>query len=280
MRTLVRDSLLPPTRRLATQLSWCAPAYHSMASVASPHSSLAAGSAGNDAAGASGAIPGAAAGASMPSWRTMLDVSIQRSRKVRGGNYVQLATSTQEGHARVRTIVQRGIFSHNDHETVFKFITDSRSEKVAQLNDRPDAEMCWWFLKSSEQYRVRGKLTVVGGGAVGEDQKLLAIRKQQWGNLRDSAREQFYWTQPGVPLSESDDIETASGEYLGDGSHETAVIPAGGRGADGKVLPPPPTFLLLLLWPEYIDYLRLTDNCRMVFKKSDDATWRGDEVSP
>jgi pyridoxamine 5'-phosphate oxidase len=218
-----------------------------------------------------------------PDWRTMLDVSMARSRKVRGGNYVQLATATSEGEPRVRTVVQRGLLAHGGHATVFKFITDARSEKVAQLRHRADAEMCWWFLKSSEQYRVRGKLTVVGNGEdEEEDAALLAVRKQQWGNLRDAAREQFYWTQPGVPLSEEGGAaERAGAGGQGGGCEETAGIPAGGRGQDGKVLPPPPTFLLLLLWPTCIDYLRLTDNCRMVFEQdSGGATWKGKEVSP
>ena len=154
---------------------------------------------------------------------------------------------------------------------------------VPQLRHRADAEMCWWFLKSSEQYRVRGKLTVVGNGEdEEEDAALLAVRKQQWGNLRDAAREQFYWTQPGVPLSEEGGAaERAGAGGQGGGCEETAGIPAGGRGQDGKVLPPPPTFLLLLLWPTCIDYLRLTDNCRMVFEQdSGGATWKGKEVSP
>jgi hypothetical protein len=70
---------------------------------------------------------------------------------------------------------------------------------------------------------------------------------QQWGNLSDGAREQFYWTAPGQPV----DIPT------------TQVVPApptGGRGADGKVLSVPDTFLLVLLWPLQVKYLRLTDN--------------------
>ena len=55
------------------------------------------------------------------------------------------------------------------------------------------------------------------------------------------------------------------------------MIPTGGRGEDGKVLPPPSTFLLLLLWPDYVDYLRLTDNCRLVYEKGPDSDWIGKE---
>lgn len=215
-----------------------------------------------------------------PNWRNMIDISIARSRKIRGGNYVQLATCTPEGHPRVRTIVQRGIMQHRDHRTVLKFITDRRSEKVSQLKVTPEAELCWWFLKSSEQYRIRGKLTVVGSAEdnLEASPELMSARKQQWGNLRDSAREQFYWTQPGVPINEETDEK-----ILAPGTNSSVLeVPVGGRGSDGKVLPPPKTFLLLLLWPEYVDYLRLTDNCRMIFQRMPGVgdVWNGHEVSP
>ena len=212
-------------------------------------------------------------------WRNMLNISIARSRKVRGGNYVQLATCTHEGHPRVRTIVQRGIMQHGGHNTVLKFITDCRSQKVSQLKARPEAELCWWFLKSSEQYRIRGKLTVVGDIEESPDAapELIAARKQQWGNLRDSAREQFYWTHPGLPLD-----QVPEGMMDGPKCSNKLDIPSGGRGSDGKVLPPPKTFLLLLLWPEHVDYLRLTDNCRMDFRRlpGNDDIWQGEEVTP
>ena len=132
------------------------------------------------AAPASSALASGETAEALPHWRNIIDISIARSRKVRGGNYVQLATVTPEGHPRVRTVVQRGIFAHGDHKNVFKFITDRRSEKVAQIATQPEAEMCWWFVKSSEQYRIRGKLTVVGAqdDMELEDPKLLEIRKQ------------------------------------------------------------------------------------------------------
>ena len=39
---------------------------------------------------------------------SLLNVSIRRSRKVRGGNYVQLATADNKGHPACRTVVFRG----------------------------------------------------------------------------------------------------------------------------------------------------------------------------
>ena len=82
-----------------------------------------------------------------------------------------------------------------------------------------------------------------------------AERKQQWGNLSDLAREQFYWENPGIPHSSS----TTSEE-----EEDAKGLPFGGRDGDGKVLPPPDTCLLMLLYPTKIDYLRLGDNYRQV----------------
>jgi len=57
-------------------------------------------------------------------------------------------------------------------------------------------EMVWWFGKSSEQYRVEGELQLVGATeAVGGppfSAALAAARKQQWGELAENAREQFF----------------------------------------------------------------------------------------
>ena len=67
-------------------------------------------------------------------------------------------------------------------------------------------------LADQEQYRLLGKLKLVGGDE--SDAELLSVRKQQWGNLSDPAREQFYWQPPG--------------EYSG-----KSQVPAGGRDDEG-----------------------------------------------
>ena len=69
------------------------------------------------------------------------------------------------------------------------------------------------------------------------DEELASCRKIMWGNLSDSARESFFGNQlPGKPFQE-----------------ETAAIPTGGRDENGKVLPPPDNFLLILLIPKTVD---------------------------
>jgi len=186
-------------------------------------------------------------------WRDRIEASIAKSREVRGGNYVQLATVDAANAPKVRTVVFRG-FAPDGR---LKIITDRRSAKFGESRR---VEVCWWFGKSSEQYRVTGDMTYVGSDGSEED---LTLRKQQWGNLSDKAREQFFWAHP--PAGSFDEAPEA--------------VPEGGRGADGSVLPTPDVFLLGLLAPDAVDYLRLTDNFRQV-DRSVDGAWTCGRVNP
>lgn len=210
-------------------------------------------------------------------WRERINGSIARSRKIRGGNYVQIATVDPETcEPRCRTVVFRGFLSPRPKEDgsaadkgeescVMKMITDLRSSKVGEASGHTSpttsntCEMVWWFAKSSEQYRVRGKLQFVGGDE--SDDFLVRMRKEQWGNLSDMAREQFYWRDPSI-------------EY-----EPQVKVPEGGRGEDGKILPPPENFLLMLLNPTRVDYLRLTDNFRQ-FDEFEGEKWLEKRVNP
>jgi hypothetical protein len=212
------------------------------------------------------------------SWRAMLEISSNRSRKIRGSNFVQIATVDPETkEPRCRTVVFRGFLKlpegHSclnycdDLSCIMKMITDSRSQKVSQAMGHPNkaAELLWWFPKSSEQYRVSGELLFVGSGqfALDGDSDLATARKEQWGNLSDSAREGFLVEQfPG---------EAYSGE---------TQVPAGGRDEEGKVLPPPESFLLMLLIPKSVDYVRLTNMYRQVDERNAKGEWSFLRVNP
>jgi PPOX class probable FMN-dependent enzyme len=197
------------------------------------------------------------------SWKSRIDASIAKSRKIRGANYVQLAT-VSNNEARCRTVVFRGFqklpSSHpasvecDNTSCVMKMITDNRSQKVREVSMNSSAEMVWWFPKSSEQYRIRGELLFVGNGDfnLDEDKLLATARKEQWGNISDPAREQFFWEKPDV-------------DYTG-----TPNVPSGGRDHGGNILSPPDSFLLMLLLPQRVDYLRLGDNFRQVDNRVSD----------
>ena len=197
-------------------------------------------------------------------WLERIEKSIARSRKVRGGNYVQIATVDKDGRPHCRTVVFRGFLRYSDQGRevlAMKMITDARSEKVVQIEHSNLCEMVWWFGQSSEQYRLNGALHLVG--ALNDNAELISARKQQWGNLSDPAREQFYWHPPGA-------------EYSG-----TPTVPPGGRNSEGRVLDPPENFLLLLLVPQSVKYLRLKDNLAITDTlDTSSSAWNFRRVNP
>lgn len=206
------------------------------------------------------------------SWRSLLEVSIAKSRKVRGSNYVQISTVSKDGEPRCRTVVFRGFLNNNnlteDHPMsplnggqydgkpcVMKMCTDLRSKKVDEVAHQPISEMVWWFPKTSEQYRVRGFLLLVGDES--DDRDLKIARKEMWGNLSDPARESFLDDKKPMPL--------------------------GGRDEEGKVVTVPANFLLMLLDPMHVDYLRLTGaQYRQIDQRQpqNGATWSSKSVKP
>ena len=202
----------------------------------------------------------AAPEAGVVQWRTRIDGSIARSRKVRGGNFVQIATVGEDGRPRCRTVVFRGFADVGDGREAMRMITDARSGKVAQVERSPACEMVWWFSKTSEQYRISGDLELVG--PTHSSTHLLQARRQQWGNLSDKAREQFFWDPPAKPFSGDPDV------------------PTGGRDVSGDLLAPPDSFLLLLLHPNSVSYLRLTDNFAQQDETTTDKAWSSHRVNP
>jgi hypothetical protein len=115
---------------------------------------------------------------SIKSWKTRMDISIAKSRKIRGSNYVQLSTvDVLTCEPRCRTVVFRGFVKgsippssvvDNDGDgcdfgdgCVMKMITDARSSKVNEVlytrknakelggdetkeEIRNNAELVWW----------------------------------------------------------------------------------------------------------------------------------------
>ena len=113
----------------------------------------------------------------------------------------------------------------------------------------------WWFPKTSEQYRIRGSVLLIGDDY--EDRALQISRKELWGSLSDPARESFLNDQADPPM--------------------------GGRGEDGKVVPTSANFLLMLLNPTHVDYLRLTGaQYRQIDQRSENlgSTWSSKSVKP
>ena len=191
-------------------------------------------------------------------WRSPLSRALHRNRSVPFCRYLQLATLRLDGTPANRTVVFRGFLNETNH---LMFISDWRSDKTAQAQHNPNAEACWYFTKTREQFRLSGQLRLVSADE--SDRTLQAARQQTWQNISDSARLQFAWPPPKASRAE----DVAAFE------------------------PPPPskqipldTFTLLLLTPHSVDHLELrgeTQSRHLYTKSSSDLQpWDITAVNP
>jgi pyridoxamine 5'-phosphate oxidase len=124
-------------------------------------------------------------------WRSQLARALHRNRALPNARYVQLATVRPDGTPANRTIVFRGFLA--EHDTL-QFVTDRRSEKAEQIHHQALGELCWYFPKTREQFRIFGKLTLIVADT--SELSLQTIRQTLWQSLSDSARLQFAWPHP------------------------------------------------------------------------------------
>jgi pyridoxamine 5'-phosphate oxidase len=223
------------------------------------------------------------------SWREYLEISIAKTRKIRGSNYVQIATvDSSTNEPRCRTVVFRGFLNVPTTNTtrldastsflvnpitnqslscIMKMCTDLRSEKVHQTGP---TEVVWWFPKTSEQYRIRGTMILIGNdNSTEQDRDLIIARKEMWGSLTDASRESFLATQcPGdIYSNETNTVAIEQDRRYG------------GRDANDKVIQPPPnTFLLMLVIPSRCDYLNLSNMFRQIDTLSN-GKWQAQRVN-
>jgi PPOX class probable FMN-dependent enzyme len=82
-----------------------------------------------------------------------------------------------------------------------KFVTDIRSTKAINLlaDASPWAEVCWYFPKTREQFRLSGTLTLVTADTITSHHK---ARQEAWQQMSDVGRVQFAWETPGADRSE------------------------------------------------------------------------------
>jgi pyridoxamine 5'-phosphate oxidase len=169
----------------------------------------------------------------LPPWRSSVARALHRNRSLPYARYVQLATIDRTNRPRNRTVVFRG---WREPESQLQFAIDLRSAKAQDL--RTDltnwAEVCWYFPKTREQFRINGELLLVTAESPLErDSK---ARQAAWQQLSDGGRISFAWAMPGA-----------------DRSTDPAAFN-----------PPPPdarqplaNFGLLLLTPTAVDHLEL-----------------------
>lgn len=191
-------------------------------------------------------------------WRQSLAHALYRNRSIAYSRYAQLATVRSDGRPANRTIVFRGFLNDTNQ---LKFITDDRSDKIEQILQQPWGELCWYFPKTREQFRLFGELAIVN--AVEQDIELAKARTAQWQDLSDAARLQFAWPHPSKPRDESTQFD----------------VPAPDPNQ------PPDNFCLLLLNPIQVDHLELRGNPQNRYRyeqmqDSDGFKWLNQEINP
>lgn len=188
-------------------------------------------------------------------WRSHLSHALHRNRSEPHSRYLQLATIQANGRPANRTIVFRGFL---DGTNQLKFITDTRSQKIEQITHQPWGEICWYFTKTREQFRISGQLILVDSNY--SDLALLQARTNTWQEISDAARLQFAWPDSGQPRSDA-----------------------------AAFMPPPPdpekpleSFCLLLLEPIQVDHLELRGEPqnRYIYRCNEQQEWSMESVNP
>lgn len=188
-------------------------------------------------------------------WRSYLQRALHRNRSQIFSRYFSLATVSEAGYPTNRMVVFRGFL---DNSNQIKIVTDIRSEKFTHLTNNPHGEICWYFAKTREQFRLRGKVELITENY--EDEKLFHEREKAWKKLSQAGKEQFYWKNPGELLTEKSEIIT-------DNVDEEKPVS---------------NFCLLLLNPEKVDHLELRGNPqnRVIYQLNHENKWLMNEVNP
>jgi PPOX class probable FMN-dependent enzyme len=110
--------------------------------------------------------------------RSLLEQAFQRNSHA-DSKWFQFATVDLSGSPAVRTLVFRGFEGDN----TIAIVTDIRSEKVAHLKNNPNAEICWYFKDTREQFRIRVQCDIIQG------ERTIPY----WKQLSPYTRAQFTW---------------------------------------------------------------------------------------
>ncbi|NJL81225.1 MAG: pyridoxamine 5'-phosphate oxidase [Richelia sp. RM2_1_2] len=192
---------------------------------------------------------------SIAPWRSFLANALRKNRNQPHSRYFQLATVRSDGTAANRTLVFRGFLEDTNK---LKIITDTRSEKITEINNQSRGEICWYFTTTREQFRIAGNIIIIDANH--HESELQKARESTWQELSDNARIQFAWAHPGKP-----------------------------RGNPEAFSPPQPdankpldNFCLLLFEPVKVDHLRLRGEPqnRTFYIKNQVGIWDITEVNP
>lgn len=191
-------------------------------------------------------------------WRPLLSASLDSNSHLNYASYFQLATVKPDGRPANRTVVFRGFVEGTDKLQV---TTDSRTHKIEEISHCPHGEICWYFTDSWEQFRIQGKLDIIGEKDT--DPVRCLLREKVWFASSLRSRLQYLGPHPFVALSNTEVFKDSLDPCTG---------PVG-------------TFCLLTLDPDQVDYLNLKTNRRIVFKRLGgdvdvNCQWMQQEVNP
>ena len=191
---------------------------------------------------------------SLAPWRSPLARALHRNRSKAYSRYPQLATVRADGRPANRTVVFRDFLPDTDS---LLFVTDIRSAKVKQMAHQPYGELCWYFTKTREQFRLGGHLSLL----TVQDDAPAAVQTRQhaWEKLSANGRQQFAWPEPGEP-------RTAQGYER----------------IDLDTSPPLSTFAVLIVTPDWVDHLELRGDPqnRHQYWQEPDQSWRSQAINP
>ena len=183
-----------------------------------------------------------------PPWLPLLQRALEENE---GDRAVQVATVSPGGEPEVRTIILRGLSEAGEPY----FFTDARAAKVRAVEAEVKVlELCAWWNGTQEQFRLRGPVTLVTNDSSPWGER----RRELWEHRGEDSRQSFLGAAPGTPLEEASES---------DKSEENQDKP-------------PETFVLMVVKPERVDYLKLGEEQeRRVWWLEEDA-WQGGPVVP
>ncbi|MGP0065223.1 MAG: pyridoxamine 5'-phosphate oxidase family protein, partial [Isosphaeraceae bacterium] len=88
-------------------------------------------------------------------WRASMVLALHRNRDVPQSWFMQLATVRADGRPANRTVVFRG-FLADSHQIIM--VSDVRSAKFKDFTSNCWAELCWYFSRTREQFRLAGRV--------------------------------------------------------------------------------------------------------------------------
>lgn len=195
-----------------------------------------------------------------PRWRQSLVRSLHLHRSKPEAKYFQIASISSGTQVKNRTMVFRGFI---EDSLDILAVTDSRSEKIQDWHANPHSEICWYFAKSKEQYRISVNVELYRN-------ETDHLRQKTWQQLSTNAKSQFYWPSPKAPF-DNNGLHLFDSDSLKKGRNLTA----------NEKIDVPDSFVVVRFIPIQVDYLNLSDTPQTrEIHQCRSRTWEYTKVNP